>query len=257
MMKKSVGQWLVMGLLAANAVASAWAADHAGDVAVSARDGQLKLGGQRVEIQTSTGFNIYRADLSDLFHGPWATSNPGFQTQGNERLKPGAEIGFEGLGALSFWDGLRWSGAASGTELRVSDYFETDSIWTAAGVMHGVSHMLGEVSGSGKLHEHLVFSVTEGAALGAYQIMLRLSSSEYGSSDPFHMVLNRGLSEPEFQRARQALIQAAVVPEPASAGLFLIGLSVLGFLRARRSSSHLACKSHDPRLRGVSSFKCK
>ncbi|MFY7865237.1 PEP-CTERM sorting domain-containing protein [Roseateles sp.] len=236
MMKKSAGRWLAVGLLAGSAVVSAWAADHAGDVAVSAREGQLKLGGQRVEIQASTGFNIYRADLSDLFHGPWATSNPGFQTQGSERLKPGVEIGFEGLGALSFWDGVRWSGAAAGTELRVSDYLEADSIWTGAGVTHGASQMLGEVSASGKLHEHLVFSVTEGAALGAYQITLRLSSPDYGSSDPFHMVLNRGLSTPEFQRARVALMQASVVPEPASAGLFLIGILALGLLRARRKS---------------------
>lgn len=240
MLKKSAGRWLAIGLLAVNAAASTWAADHAGDVAVSAREGQLKLGGQRVEVQAATGFNIYRADLSDLFHGPWATSNPGFQTQGSERLKPGVEIGFEGLGALSFWDGVRWSGATSGTELRVSDYLEADSIWTAAGVMHGASHMLGEVSGSGKLHEHLVFSITEGADLGAYQITLRLNSPDYGSSDPFHMVLNRGLSEPEFQRARVALMQASVVPEPAAAGLFLIGLLALGLLRAGRRSRLVA-----------------
>lgn len=239
-MKTTMVRWLGIGLLAASTAASAWAADHAGDVGVLARNGQLMLGGQQVEVQAASGFKIYRADLSDRSHGPWATSNPGFQTQGNERLKSGVEIGFEGLGTLSFWDGLSWRGAASGTELRVSDYLEADSIWTAAGVTHGASQTLGEARASGVLHEHLLFSITEGAALGAYQITLRLSSPDYLSSDPFHMVFNRGLSSAEFQRAREALMLASAVPEPASVGLFLIGALGLGLLRGKRKASHSA-----------------
>jgi hypothetical protein len=227
MMRTTMYRWLGAAVLAASAAVSAWATDHAGDVAVLAREGQLKLGGQRVEIHASTGFNIYRADLGDLFHGPWATSNPGFQTQGSERLKPGVEIGFEGLGALSFWDGMRWSVAPHGTQLRVSDYLEAESIWTAAGVTHGTSQLLGETTASGKLHEHLVFSVTEGAALGAYQITLRLNSPDYLSSDPFYMVLNRGLDEAAFLRAREAFMQTSPVPEPASAGALALGLAAL------------------------------
>ncbi|PND38144.1 hypothetical protein C1O66_11860 [Paucibacter aquatile] len=237
---------LSAGLLAAGAAASAWAADHPGDVAVFAREGQLKLGGQRVEVQASTGFNIYRADLGDLFHGPWATSNPGFQTQGSERLKPGGEIGFEGLGALGFWDGASWSLAAAGTQLAVSDYLEAESLWSSAGVSPGASQLLGETSASGKLHEHLVFSITEGAAVGAYQITLRLNSADYLSSDPFYMILNRGLDEAAFQRAREALIQASPVPEPASAGVWFLGVLLLWGVSRRHSAGRRA----DPSTRG-------
>jgi hypothetical protein len=237
---------LSAGLLAAGAAASAWAADHAGDVAVFAREGQLKLGGQRVEVQASTGFKIYRADLGDLFHGPWATSNPGFQTQGSERLKPGVEIGFEGLGALGFWDGASWSLAAAGTQLAVSDYLEADSLWSSAGVSPGASQLLGETSASGKLHEHLVFSITEGAAVGAYQITLRLNSADYLSSDPFYMILNRGLDEAAFQRAREAFIQASPVPEPASAGVWFLGVLLLWGVSRRHSAGRRA----DPSIRG-------
>ncbi len=246
-MRTTMYRWLGAGVLTASAAVSAWAADHAGDVAVSAREGQLKLGGQRVEIHASTGFNIYRADLGDLFHGPWATSNPGFQTQGSERLKPGVEIGFEGLGALSFWDGARWSLAPSGTQLKVSDYLEVDSIWSSAGFTPGSSQLLGETRASGKLHEHLVFSVTEGAALGAYQITLRLNSTDYLSSDPFYMVLNRGLDEASFQRAREAFMQTSPVPEPTSAVVLALGLVALWLASWRRQTGRRAA----PPIRGL------
>ncbi len=243
MKRTNLYRWLGVAMLAASAASSALAADHAGDVAVSAREGQLKLGGQRLEIHGLTGFNIYRADLGDLFHGPWATSNPGFQTQGTERLKPGVEIGFEGLGALSFWDGVRWNLAPQGTQLRVSDYLEADSIWTAAGVSHGTSQLLGEATASGKLHEHLVFSITEGAALGAYQITLRLTSADYLSSDPFYMVLNRGLDDASFQRAREAFIQTSPVPEPASAAILALGLVLVWVSSRRRQAGRRATHS--------------
>ncbi len=221
--------------------ALAVAADHPGDVSVYSSDGQLKLGGQRVETDGLTGYNIYRADFADMSHGPWATYNPGFQTQGSNRLNAGSLIGFEGLKELSFWDGVRWASASTGVELAVADYEEVLTTWSGAGVVQGETQVLGEVRSSGNLHEHLVFSVTEGAAVGAYKITLRLNSADYLASDPFYVVLNRGLTGDEFLLARQALVQATAVPEPASAGMLMAGLmglfACLGRVRGKAQST--------------------
>lgn len=243
-MKKSMRTHLAaMGLMAIVGLHSAhvFAADHPGDVGVYASSGQLKLGGQRVEIDGLTGYNIYRADFADMSHGPWATYNPGFQTQGSNRLNAGSLIGFEGLKELSFWDGVRWASASTGVGLAVADYEDVLTTWSGAGVVQGETQVLGEVRSSGNLHEHLVFSVTEGAAVGAYKITLRLNSADYLASEPFFVVLNRGLTADEFLLARQALVQATAVPEPASAGMLLAGLmglfACLGRVRGKAQST--------------------
>lgn len=225
----------VLGTLAIACLLSgrAFAADHPGDVSVYSSNGQLKLGGQRVEIDGLTGYNIYRADFADMSHGPWKTGNPGFQTQGSNRLSAGSLIGFEGLKELSFWDGVRWAIAPTGAELAVTDFEDVLTTWSGTGVTQGKTQILGEVWSNGKLHEHLVFSVTEGAAVGAYKITLRLNSADYLASDPFYVVLNRGLAADEFLLARQALVQAVPVPEPASVGMLLAGLVGLSAWRRR------------------------
>jgi len=220
---------LLAGLLSFAGASSA--ADHAGDIGVYADQGQLQLGGASFAVQAGTGHKVFRADFSDRVLGDWGTYNPGFQTQGTNRLKAGALIGFEGLAALNFWDGSAWVAAPAGPDLAVEDFVEAQTVWNGQGVTPGETQYLGEVKANGILHEHLWFYITEGAAVGAYQISLRLTSADYLSSDPFHIVFNRGLQASEFAQAHQAWVQTSAVPEPSAALLLLAGVLALAWRR--------------------------
>ena len=52
------------------------------------------------------------------------------------------------------------------------------------------------------------------AAIGAYGFFARLTSPNYGSSDPLLVVLNNGLEEAELIAAGFAINAAAIDPEP-------------------------------------------
>jgi len=226
--------------LAAAMMLPTWAlasGDHAGDIAVSAQNGKLMVGGSHFETHGVTGFNIYEADFGDLASGPWATKDPGFQTQGDQLLKPGALISFEGLGALSFWNGASWGAAAAGFSVSVADvYQDAPTSWHMGGVTQGETQYVSEVSAGGTIHDHLKMSVTANAPVGAYMIEMKLKSDDYAASDSFYIVFNRGLSQESFEASVETLV-AAPVPEPSSYALMLAGVGVMGLLLRRRRSA--------------------
>ncbi|WP_428504910.1 PEP-CTERM sorting domain-containing protein [Roseateles sp.] len=222
---------------AALAVLPVWAVageDHAGDISVSAVNGKLIVGGSHFETHGVTGFNIYEADFGDLASGPWATKDPGFQTQAGGLLKPGALISFEGLGALSFWNGVNWGASAAAYGVTIADvYQDAPTTWTFGGVSQGETQYVSEVSAGGTIHDHLKMSVTPNAPVGAYLIELKLKSDDYAASDSFYIVFNRGLSEAAFESSVDALVTAPV-PEPSSYILMLAGMGAIGLLARRR-----------------------
>jgi hypothetical protein len=67
-------------------------------------------------------------------------------------------------------------------------------------------------------------------AIGSYMFQLYLTGTNLTASDTFLMVLNRGLSEDNFEMS----VQALAVPEPTTWLLWMGGLALIGAAARRR-----------------------
>lgn len=232
-MKKLIAQ----GLLAAAALwplASTAQHIHAGDVQPDIVAGQIVLPSSQTH--GATGGALFEGDFGDLVKGPYKTSSPGFNTFA---FTAGTIVNYTALGGLSYFDGLNWSSHVPTQEyVRLEGNGGEDTRWTVSGPSGDLSGLLGQVSSNGELHEHLDFSVARigggTPAVGAYLIQLQLTADGYGSSDPFYLVFNRGLSVTAFESGVEAL--TAPVPEPGTWALMLAGLGLVGVALRRRQA---------------------
>lgn len=221
-------------LVAASVVPLAANAQHAGDVAVSTVAGKLTLGGAHFEVHGLNGYNIYEADFGDLNGGPFATDDPGFQTQGGAFVTPNSFVSFTGIGNLQFWNGSSWGSTVSNETVRIADALNgATSTWSDSGFVAGPNSFVGQAGPNGSLHEHLDMFVTPNASVGAYLIQLQLTSSTDAASLPFYIAFNRGLGEDAFEASVGAL---AAVPEPETYALLLAGLTLVGAVVRRRTA---------------------
>lgn len=229
---------LTQGLLAAAAlwpVASFAQHAHEGDVQPAIVAGQIVL--PSGQTHGATGGALFEGDFGDLVKGPYKTSSPGFNSFA---FAAGTVVNYTAVGGLSYFDGLSWSSTVPALEyVRLDGNGGEDSRWTISGAAGDLTGLVGQVSTTGELHEHLDFSVarTGGGTptVGAYLIQLQLSADGYASSDPFYLVFNRGLSGAAFESGVQAL--TAPVPEPGTWALMLAGLGLVGIAVRRRQAA--------------------
>jgi len=169
---------------------------------------------------------VFEGDLGSDFNldgTSWRGDDPGFDAEGT--LTSGEVLGFDVTGPLLHWNGSGWSSSTItalhqltfGTPLSSTTLTIDGSTASAGGFTIDTADV------DGDLHQHLTFDlnrsdsgvVTRG---DAYAIQIALTSSLNTTSDPFFIALNNGMDEAGFEAAATAL-----VPEPATLGVFVVG----------------------------------
>jgi len=224
----------VAGVLAFSS--AAWSQDnvHEGDIQVVINADTLTLLGGHEDL-SKDGYRIFEGELGTFLSGGgnprWKGDEPGLDTE-NHTFTTGTQLFYSGWSNLSFWNGSQWASVVpNGEVLTIENESEDLTVLSPSSITPPGAALLGTVGAldNGKVHEHLDFVVdangTTVPAVGAYRIGLFLSSNNYGRSDNFYLVFNRGLSEGAFEGA----VQAMAVPEPETYALMVLGLLAVGF----------------------------
>lgn len=150
--------------------------------------------------------NVFEGDLT---RGPIPgfTTDPGFNS---DSLNPGSLLGFQVESSLLFSDGLSYDAPPKGEYLDLILAGRTISTVTGdSGSQPAIN--FAQVDGAGQLHAHLGFfakyqqwttedPLNNPISVGAYVLILRLTSNVHESSEPFAIVFNSGLPKGEFER---------------------------------------------------------
>ncbi len=210
---------------------------HEGDIELEIEAGKLHVHGA-AETAFGTGYAIFEGSFTTLLGGPrWRTTDPGFDSMAGT-FQPTDMVYFSAWGSLAFWDGDSWeSSAPKGEVIVVRDSMdETVTISTSGTVATpAFTGFIADGGPTGSIHQHLTFFLQTAAPLsqptiGAYRIGLQIDSPQYESSDPFYLVLNRGLASEAFEES----VHALAVPEPSTYAMMGLGLGLIGFLARRR-----------------------
>lgn len=226
---------------------------HAGDI-LPMLDGSTvvidDLGGT-LPVDLATGALIYEANFGDLPGGLFATDDPGYDHEAGQ-FAPGTLMALMAVDTLKFWDGSAWTSDTPAV-VTIADTLSPDrpNLVINSTLVPTNAALLGEIDSEGNFHVHADMSITNGAAVGAYLVTLKLvalqaaaldfddlslnlSLTAYTESDPFMIIFNRGLDEAAFEASVDARIEPQVVPVPAAALLFGSGLFSLSFARRMR-----------------------
>lgn len=204
------------------------------------------LAGQ-LPIDAATGYQIYPGYFGDLEGGPYLTDDPGFQAFANTFVR-GEEIHFRAVGRLQYWNPAtgRWGLAPEGVEVTlyggipthivigyVQDpqaweeeyaYYEQGTRYSRQGITGPPAAVIDDAKSNGSFHAHLDWKVSSSQGVppaGAYMVTLSLWSPtldgatgrpKYLSSQPVHVLFERGISEQQLRQALSARIQPAVPP---------------------------------------------
>lgn len=238
---------------------SAYAEDghlHGGDIKVTVSDNQFVVGavGSEPHRQEGTGYAIFEGDFRDFAKGPYATSNPGFDSPVNT-FAPNTIIGYQAIGNLWSWTGDVWSNVVNnGETINLAGAYGETTTWGANGISGNAFGLIGQAGSTGKIHSHLDFSISAASgspADGVYFITLQLVELELQngtlvlsgngllSSDPFYLVLNSSMSDAYAHVALHGLEDnlIAAVPEPSTYAMFLAGMGLMGWQLRRRQQA--------------------
>jgi len=223
-------------------VASPAFAQHS-DVEFDYQNGQITIHGA----QTSS------MDASWLFEGEFPTSglsqnftsDPGFASEVGEGLgiNPGDDIFINFLisptlgGALIHHDGTGFTTISANILVEDNSPGTADLTISEGGFSGDNPAFLQTADGIGDIHSHVDFTLSAGAAEGAYGLLMELQTSAAGiaNSDPFWVVFNHGLDEPTFEDIVVPAFQGTSVPEPGSAVALGVAAIFLGMRRRTRS----------------------
>jgi hypothetical protein len=198
-----------------------------------AQHGDVEFGYESRAIVLENGL-VYEADFGDLAGGPDATDEPGFGSEFDEGLGINADeiIGYNVTRPLVFHDGTDFAGTTA--LLTVENVGGSDVI--VSSVTSSGRGLIGQADGTGDYHAHIDYTISSGAAVGAYGLYLTLSSLDsnqqptgIADSTELLIVFNRGLDTATFEST--VSVFGATIPEPA--GILLAGLVGLAFALRR------------------------
>lgn len=227
------GQWLWLApllMVACLRVAPARAdAIHTGDI-------ELEIDGGKLVTHNGRYFESAFSETA-----PFESTTPGFDSAPgllvyDEEAEVAEEIGFNVLGPLLYWNGDGLVAPQPGLGLTLSMLGQSVSV-TGANTSGVNGFSLGGASADGSFHKHFYFSVPSAADAGAYGVLLQLTpagASTFTASDPFLIVLNRGLGAEDFEAGVDAMVNVTAVPEPSSIALAGLGVAGLAGAALRR-----------------------
>jgi len=197
--------------------------DHEGDVGVTIRNNQLATG----EVDNGTVVGDVRAfgsEMTLLGNAPFA-DEPGLF---GESSFPAMNLGFNVRNALLEWNGSAFVDPASE---QMTIEFGPNSVMTPANV-GGFQAGFTMPIAAGGFDEHYDFSMPVGTESAIFLLELELTSDTgVGTSRPFWIVFNNGLSEPEHDAAIE-WVEMNLVPAPGAVAL--LGLGGVMAMRRRR-----------------------
>ena len=235
---------LVLSLVAGLALLSQPAMAQHSDVEFEYDNGQIVVyGGEPSSLDASRLFEgeCPTSGLSQNF-----SSDPGFASEVAEGLgvNPGDDIFLNFVlspslgGALQYHDGSGFAATTANTLVEGNAPGATDLTITSGGFSGDNPVFLQTADSAGDIHSHVDFTLSAGAAQGAYGLLVELETSAPGisNSDPFWFVFNHGLDEITFEDVVVPAFQGgAAIPEPAFPILLGIGSIGLGLRRRRHS----------------------
>lgn len=203
---------------------------HAGDIELEIEGGKLVTHNGR----------YFESELDGVAPGPFTSEAPGFDSLPG-LLPEGAEIGFNVLQSLLFWNGSTLTAPGGGVGLSLMYGGSSTVVTQSSGNQTGFSLGGGGVDANenyiGDFHKHFDFSLSSGAPDGAYGVLLTLTplnTQAFTASDPFLIVFNRGLGVEQFEAGVDAMVQMTAVPEPSSIALAGLGVAGLAGAAIRR-----------------------
>jgi hypothetical protein len=223
---------ITMGVLAvALALAGVARAQHAGDVT-------FQYDGGGISILAGVEGLKFEGDFPTSGIFARFASDPGFISELDQGLgiNGGDIVSYNVLNNLYFWSAATQDFADPGAAtITIDNAVGGDTVVGGSTGEIAPGGIIGQADGSGNFHAHVDYTLSLGAAFGAYGMLWELDTDEPGiaDSDPFFLVFNYGLSEEDFETA----VDAFAVPEPSTwllAAMAGCAIAVAGRLRSRR-----------------------
>jgi len=210
-------------------------------------DIEFGYAGGKIEIGFGAEGRIFEADIPLDGLTPRFTTDPGFAADEPDEgfiLNPGDIIGYNIHDRLFYWDGVSEVTADPAWTIRIDDvvgnFIVSNTSTASFSGFSPLSQIIGQANSTGEFHTHLDFTLSNDAPIGAYGLLMSLSTNAAGIADSqiFGIMYNFGLEEAAFEAGVDHFVTTrglSVVPEPGAAALLLTGLGSVLLRRQRRT----------------------
>ncbi len=213
------------------------AGQHLGDVGltVPVADGPIVTGGGSWTGEYAG--RVFDEGLMPLAP-PYETDSPGFSSLAGT-FPAGATIRLDFAKQLLFWNG---SALAPPPAAMTLDYQGVRSATiTGSDTAGAPGFVITSVPSNGAFHEHIDYTLPDGAATGLYGIVVTLGpgagSTGFATSEPFLMTFEQGIAS-NVPGGVQAMVDVAFAPVPEPSAVALVGLAAGGaWLAVRRTAT--------------------
>lgn len=180
-----------------------------------------------------TWTGIYAGKVFESFIASTSTGDPGFFASAGT-FAATSRIRIDFTQELLFWNGSSLATPAVGLTIATGPRSATIT-GTSFGGAPGI--FLSTVSLNGSYHMHATWSLPAGAASGIYGVVATLgpdgATTGFTTSAPFLVTFEKGVS-PNYEAGVNAMVNAALVPEPSAVVLTVAGI-VGAAMRLRRT----------------------